>query len=625
MRSLLVVIFILFCTAGFAQIDLPDEIPDLTISPDGGRIDLSAIPILGQLGLGDLYVDIPAGAVSEEVNIQINIPTEIPEDKSALQAVEFNVEGYLGQFDFSNPVTIGIPYPENVADETLLTIKEWDTESADWKPIDLIETISANIEANVISAQVNHFSVYGVVELEDEEVVVASLAVSPEEAEVFVGGEIMFSATVFDAEGNNIEADITWSVDGEMGEISADGEFTALLAGSGTVIAAAGEVTAQAAVTVNEVPAEETDDELIEIFPNKASVVIGETAQFEVMVKDAGGNEIEDPEVVWEVSNSEVGTIDENGLFTAATEGETEVIATSGELSGEAEVTVTDEEQPPAPDANIINIRRQLRNGNIVKFGSKNYEGGRVTIGGLPSPYNYLNGSKIFFPENSLSEDITITIKIPEFAKIKGKDVEFDGDILTAITFEVTVDGEVVSPFVFDEPVEVTIPFKKGLLNNLGIDPEDLGLFFVDESGGLDVSGIEDIEAGELDENSGEVTGDVAHFSDIAIAPKSAGPVYVEDDTRPEGFALSQNYPNPFNPETTIPYRISEASMVTITIYNVVGQHVRTLVDEIKPAGSYSVTWNGTNDAGIRINNGLYFYRIEAGNFTQTRKLIMMK
>ncbi len=93
----------------------------------------------------------------------------------------------------------------------------------------------------------------------------------------------------------------------------------------------------------------------------------------------------------------------------------------------------------------------------------------------------------------------------------------------------------------------------------------------------------------------------------------------------PEGFTLSQNYPNPFNPETVISYGLSEANHVKISIYNVIGQNVRTLVDELKPAGSYSVKWDGKNEAGNQVTNGVYFYRMEAGNFSSTRKLMLMK
>ncbi|MFQ6603958.1 MAG: lamin tail domain-containing protein [Fidelibacterota bacterium] len=93
----------------------------------------------------------------------------------------------------------------------------------------------------------------------------------------------------------------------------------------------------------------------------------------------------------------------------------------------------------------------------------------------------------------------------------------------------------------------------------------------------------------------------------------------------PESFALHQNYPNPFNPITTIEYDVPEITRVQIVIYNVMGQRIRTLVNsEIQP-GYHRVLWNGTNDFGMPVASGMYFYQIKADNFNQVKKLILMK
>jgi hypothetical protein len=93
----------------------------------------------------------------------------------------------------------------------------------------------------------------------------------------------------------------------------------------------------------------------------------------------------------------------------------------------------------------------------------------------------------------------------------------------------------------------------------------------------------------------------------------------------PFTYSLAQNYPNPFNPETTIQYSLAKAGKVTLTIYNVMGQKVRTLVDESKPAGVYTLTWNGRNDRNIPVSTGVYFYKINAGDFNQIKKLLFLK
>lgn len=86
-----------------------------------------------------------------------------------------------------------------------------------------------------------------------------------------------------------------------------------------------------------------------------------------------------------------------------------------------------------------------------------------------------------------------------------------------------------------------------------------------------------------------------------------------------------ENYPNPFNPETTISYSIPVAGVVTVDIYNLLGQKVRTLVDGHKEAGKHSVVWNGTNKNKESLSSGIYFYRMKSGKFSSTKKMILMK
>ncbi|MEG8946046.1 FlgD immunoglobulin-like domain containing protein [Rosettibacter firmus] len=93
----------------------------------------------------------------------------------------------------------------------------------------------------------------------------------------------------------------------------------------------------------------------------------------------------------------------------------------------------------------------------------------------------------------------------------------------------------------------------------------------------------------------------------------------------PASFALEQNYPNPFNPSTIISYQIPEMSKVQLIIYDAIGKEVRKLVDEIKPAGKYQITWDGKDNSGNRVSSGVYFYKIIAGNFVQTKKMILIK
>jgi flagellar hook assembly protein FlgD len=93
----------------------------------------------------------------------------------------------------------------------------------------------------------------------------------------------------------------------------------------------------------------------------------------------------------------------------------------------------------------------------------------------------------------------------------------------------------------------------------------------------------------------------------------------------PEVFALHNNYPNPFNPVTNISYDIPEVAQVTLEIYNVTGQKVRTLAQGQHEPGRYRIQWNATNDYGNPLSSGMYIYRIRAGDFVSVKKLILMK
>jgi len=94
--------------------------------------------------------------------------------------------------------------------------------------------------------------------------------------------------------------------------------------------------------------------------------------------------------------------------------------------------------------------------------------------------------------------------------------------------------------------------------------------------------------------------------------------------TLPQSFLLSQNFPNPFNPNTTIKWQIPETGLVTLKIFDVLGREVTTLVNEEKPAGEYEVEFN-TSTINHHPSSGIYFYQLKAGNFIQTKKMILIK
>lgn len=98
-----------------------------------------------------------------------------------------------------------------------------------------------------------------------------------------------------------------------------------------------------------------------------------------------------------------------------------------------------------------------------------------------------------------------------------------------------------------------------------------------------------------------------------------------QNGTLPTGFSLAQNYPNPFNPQTTIDFALKNAEWVRLTVYNAIGQQVAVLVDQPLPVGSYRAEWDGQDQSGVAVASGVYLYSLVAGDFTASRKMLLLK
>lgn len=93
----------------------------------------------------------------------------------------------------------------------------------------------------------------------------------------------------------------------------------------------------------------------------------------------------------------------------------------------------------------------------------------------------------------------------------------------------------------------------------------------------------------------------------------------------PSTYSLAQNYPNPFNPSTAIEFTVPVRGDVRVSVYNLLGQRVATLVDQPMSPGTYRTDWNGRDEAGNPVASGIYFYRLEAEQFLETRKMMLLK
>ena len=199
------------------------------------------------------------------------------------------------------------------------------------------------------------------------------------------------------------------------------------------------------------------------------------------------------------------------------------------------------------------------------------------------------------------------------------------GDIATGAATAEQWEGVLVRV----ENVAVSNPFADGSSN--------FGEFYIDDGSGEVRVNDNGNHRGNLDTTYAEgdsllsVTGLLDYsFSNFKIEPRNLGDIVrkstaVGDEPIPYTFDLGQNYPNPFNPETTISYQIAKAGAVKITIYNLIGQKIRTLVDHVSSAGSYKVVWDGRGDDGLNVASGVYFYKMQTTDFVKVNKMLLMK
>ncbi len=133
----------------------------------------------------------------------------------------------------------------------------------------------------------------------------------------------------------------------------------------------------------------------------------------------------------------------------------------------------------------------------------------------------------------------------------------------------------------------------------------------------------------DINDVEGYVDLDVTNFAGVgggALSYEVGSPFLDNDEITPVTYSLSNNFPNPFNPVTTINYSIENAGQVQLTVFDLLGKEVNTLVSEYQmPGNNYSVIWNGTNEAGNEVASGIYYYKLISGNYIETKKMVLQK
>ncbi len=194
-------------------------------------------------------------------------------------------------------------------------------------------------------------------------------------------------------------------------------------------------------------------------------------------------------------------------------------------------------------------------------------------------------------------------------------------------------DWRIESPLSFDEngqpvlswPPDFDLSYSNAFLQTAGTDGLPLGDLNWFPSAKADYLANRDAHIAALRDSIVNAVGVYVPGSPTPMITPASVSVEEGGET-PNGFALAQNFPNPFNPTTNITFTIPTAMNVSLSVYNVLGQRVALLVsNEARVAGQHTVQWNGRDEVGNLVASGLYIYRIEAGDFKQARKMLLLK
>ena len=213
-----------------------------------------------------------------------------------------------------------------------------------------------------------------------------------------------------------------------------------------------------------------------------------------------------------------------------------------------------------------------------------------------------------------IGEELVLLVSLEDYAEVKGYglSVAYDQEVL-----------EFVETRVVDNPLgESALAHPQSVVSRDG--EISIAAFGETAAEGEIELALVFMPTQEIEEGYIEITSGGLQDGNYGLN-RISSPVSVQIETRPEVYALENNYPNPFNPETTIKYQLPDAGEVTLEVYNMLGQVVRTLVErEFQSAGRYNYKWDATNDSGQSLSSGVYFYRITAGQEFQSHKRMLL-
>jgi hypothetical protein len=242
-----------------------------------------------------------------------------------------------------------------------------------------------------------------------------------------------------------------------------------------------------------------------------------------------------------------------------------------------------------------------------------NQDGRPGTLGDLVYFIRIISGDEEPPGKLDFSEGLTASVDLERHGNNLGIYSDWTDEIGAAmLTFTCKYDEPEIILTERSERLGISKSFKDGILKVLICDytgkPIKGGEGPIIE---IAASGIDEIEL---------QSADLADVKGRDIAARIGSPASL-----PEKFELGRNYPNPFNPSTTISFALPGEIAIELKIYNIRGQEVKTLISKVMPAGYHEVVWDGKNSGGEEVSSGVYFYRLTAGEFSESRKMIMLK
>jgi hypothetical protein len=448
--------------------------------------------------------------------------------------------------------------------------------------------------------------------------------IAQNDLEMFVGDSVQYTVIYIDT--NEVITDTVgvWTMRPDsLGSIDSTGLFIAERPGECMIEVNMDTLNAWVFARIYPVvtPEDNEDYNGLVMLSRDTIVTLGEEVQFAVYYRAENGepSKLADSSFTWSLDGMSVGTISQDGLLNTTAFGYAIVKAEIGDVGASALVIVQDS-IADSTSINAITITRDSPNPQGYSVMRELTEGEIWTIGGLPHPMNVLNGGQIYFPLGCLTEDIRIHISLPKFAEVRGDSVGWGHEgVLAGVEFNVMVNDTIQEPYYFETPLIVGLVYKRGLLDKLGLDPASLSMFFATMDGDSVMFDTTGITGTTLDLVFNRIFSGVIHFSSLAIVGETSVTA-IDDLVIPSNYMLEQNYPNPFNPVTTFRYTLPEAQNVSIAIYDITGRQVETLLNGYQQAGNYMLRWNASH-----YSSGVYFYRLNAGSFTSTKKMILMK